>query len=121
VRIIFSYTLIFLLVSHTLSQLVIVSNFLLNQDYIAKNLCVNKEKPVLKCNGKCHLAKELKENEEKKTEKVEIKIDLSLYVPSEKELYACEKIEFTTKSSSNFVCSQKILTGFLSTTFHPPS
>lgn len=29
-------------------------------DYIVNVLCENKDKPVLKCNGKCHLAKELK-------------------------------------------------------------
>ncbi|WP_372937678.1 hypothetical protein [Seonamhaeicola sp.] len=34
--------------------------YLLNQDYIAEFLCVNKDKPELQCNGKCHLAKELK-------------------------------------------------------------
>lgn len=28
-------------------------------DYIVNELCVNKEKPELQCNGKCHLTKEL--------------------------------------------------------------
>ena len=28
-------------------------------DYIKNELCVNKEKPKLQCNGKCHLKKEL--------------------------------------------------------------
>jgi len=36
----------------------------INQDYIAKNLCINKNKPALKCDGKCHLRKELKKTEE---------------------------------------------------------
>lgn len=31
----------------------------LNYDYIAKVLCENKAKPELKCNGKCHLMKQL--------------------------------------------------------------
>ena len=30
-----------------------------NYDYISKVLCENKTKPELKCNGKCHLMKEL--------------------------------------------------------------
>jgi hypothetical protein len=34
--------------------------FKLNQEYIAKVLCVNKSKPQLKCNGHCYLAKQLK-------------------------------------------------------------
>jgi len=31
----------------------------LNIDYIIETYCINKEKPELKCNGKCHLAKQL--------------------------------------------------------------
>ena len=31
----------------------------LNIDYIIETYCVNKDKPELKCNGKCHLAKQL--------------------------------------------------------------
>ncbi len=35
--------------------------YALNKDYIAKVLCVNKDKAEMKCNGKCHLNKQLKE------------------------------------------------------------
>ncbi len=31
----------------------------LNIDYIIETYCVNKEKPKLECNGKCHLMKQL--------------------------------------------------------------
>nr|WP_246223785.1 hypothetical protein [Fulvivirga kasyanovii] len=31
-----------------------------NKDFIAKVLCINRDKPELKCNGKCYLAKKLK-------------------------------------------------------------
>jgi len=34
--------------------------YYINYDYIVAELCENKAKPILKCNGKCHLAKELK-------------------------------------------------------------
>jgi len=36
-----------------------VAYYNLNIDYIIENYCINKEKPELKCNGKCHLAKQL--------------------------------------------------------------
>lgn len=36
-----------------------VVDYMVNYDYIKNELCVNKEKPQLHCNGKCHLAKEL--------------------------------------------------------------
>lgn len=37
-----------------------VLNYYVDYDYIIAELCENKDKPVLQCNGKCHLAKELK-------------------------------------------------------------
>lgn len=36
-----------------------VLEYFINYDYIVTELCENKAKPELKCNGKCHLAKEL--------------------------------------------------------------
>ncbi|HLO74678.1 MAG TPA: hypothetical protein VK164_12130 [Flavobacterium sp.] len=36
-----------------------VIDYVVNYDYISKELCENKAKPELKCNGKCQLMKEL--------------------------------------------------------------
>ena len=36
-----------------------VIEYAINYDYIATVLCINKDKPEMKCNGKCHLMKEL--------------------------------------------------------------
>lgn len=36
-----------------------VLDYMANYDYIVNTLCENKDKPELKCNGKCHLSKEL--------------------------------------------------------------
>jgi hypothetical protein len=36
-----------------------VIDYLVNKDYIAKNLCVNKDKPRSCCKGKCHMVKQL--------------------------------------------------------------
>lgn len=35
-------------------------DYALNKEYIAKNLCENRNKPKMNCNGKCHLMKQLK-------------------------------------------------------------
>lgn len=42
--------------------------YLINKDYVARELCVNKSKPQMHCNGKCHLAKQLKKLEESSSE-----------------------------------------------------
>ncbi len=34
-------------------------DYVVNYEYITKTLCVNKAKPQMNCNGKCHLMKEL--------------------------------------------------------------
>jgi len=43
-------------------------NYWLHYDYIATNLCENKNKPKSTCNGKCHLVKQLAKTQDK-TEK----------------------------------------------------
>ena len=48
-----------------LNKVCIVIDFKLNQDFIAKVLCINKDKPMTKCNGKCYLSKQLKKAEKK--------------------------------------------------------
>ncbi len=50
-------------VLYTLSMLRPVMPYVeyeLNKDYIKEFLCVNRDKPRLKCDGKCHLTQELK-------------------------------------------------------------
>ncbi len=42
-----------------------VAEYIANYDYIVNVLCENKDKPMLNCDGKCYLAKQLaKESEE---------------------------------------------------------
>lgn len=36
-----------------------VLEYVVNYEYISKVLCINKDRPQLQCNGKCHLMKEL--------------------------------------------------------------
>lgn len=45
----------------------IVAYYQLNKEYIAATLCENKDKPDMKCNGKCYLTKKIKTQEEKET------------------------------------------------------
>lgn len=41
-----------------------VLEYAVNYEYISKVLCVNKAKPMMHCNGKCHLMKELAKAQE---------------------------------------------------------
>lgn len=64
------------LFAETGSRLLITAAFELNQSYIATYFCINKDKPMLHCDGKCYLARKLKEAEEneKKSEKESVKV-----------------------------------------------
>ena len=56
-----AYLLCSLLLLQTLEQELLVVNYELNQARITARYCVNKARPQLKCNGKCHLAKQLRQ------------------------------------------------------------
>lgn len=47
-----------------LSKIGILIDFKINQDFIAEVFCINREKPMSTCNGKCYLSKQLKKAEE---------------------------------------------------------
>ena len=57
--------LIAAMMSANFSRLFVYAGFELNKDYIAKNLCVNRDKPWLHCNGKCYFMKKIRQAEEK--------------------------------------------------------
>ena len=41
------------------NMIVVVAGFYANRNYIAQNLCENRNKPMMHCNGKCYLRKKL--------------------------------------------------------------
>ena len=43
----------------TFSKAFIVFDFYANRDYIARTLCVNRDKPMMHCGGRCQLCKRL--------------------------------------------------------------
>ncbi len=64
VKRILTISLILLILLQSFSKVWIIISFKINQDYIAKVLCVNRDKPEVLCSGKCVLTKNLKADEE---------------------------------------------------------
>jgi uncharacterized protein YjhX (UPF0386 family) len=50
----------------TFSQWGTIAYYNLNKQYITRVLCQNRDKPQLHCDGKCYLAKKLKEQQQKR-------------------------------------------------------
>ena len=76
------FTLTVLLQS--LQGLFTIVNWKMNQAELTAKYCVNKAKPMLKCNGKCFLAKQLKKQEEQ--EKAEFNKKSKSQVPKFKKI-----------------------------------
>ena len=51
--------LLIALLAQTCSRYLVILNYEMNKDYIAKNLCENRNKPCCCCHGKCFLKKQL--------------------------------------------------------------
>lgn len=52
------------LISANFSRFFAYAGFEMNQKYIAENLCINKNRPEMHCNGKCYLMNKLKQAED---------------------------------------------------------
>ena len=115
------YFLLMSFVFQSTSNLWIISSFYINQDYIAKNLCVNRFDKIPVCYGKCFLAKKLNENDkqEQKIPNVKEK-EIQLY------FYHQEPVAFNQKSTVEnvkaiiFKKDCNIKNNFLYSIFHPP-
>jgi hypothetical protein len=44
---------------HAFAKTIAFGEYLLNKEFIAEALCINKNKPQLNCEGQCHLGKQL--------------------------------------------------------------
>lgn len=55
-----AFFLVGLLLLQTFSREVVVLDYQVHKERITELFCVNKDKPALHCNGKCHLAKQLR-------------------------------------------------------------
>ena len=106
-----------------LSKVWIFVSFKINQDYIAKNLCENRAKPILKCNGKCQLMKKLKQadkEEEKQTpQTIKEKVE-ELYCLNQSNFNVSQKLDFEVKKQSLFGYTFQNYSSFQSTLFRPP-
>ena len=100
-----------------------VVEYVLNYDYISKELCENKDRPELACNGKCYLMQALAEaSEQESQQKKETsakKIEIPLFY-AEKQLVLNTRID-TELIVHNFLAKPQFYQFYwLEDFFHPP-
>lgn len=100
-----------------------VVDYVANYEYIIEVLCENKDKPELKCNGKCYLGKQLaKESQESEetpfNSQDKIEIPVVLFCQSE-ESYEVSQISFL-EIKHNYNDSQNLYNKLICETSSPP-
>ena len=102
-----------------------VIDYIVNYDYISKELCENKAKPELECNGKCQLMKELaKASEEDKpisTDKKTVHFETELLFFQEIENLITRQTYFQHKINISDNYSNLYFHMNSCTVFHPPA
>lgn len=108
-----------IIVVQSASKLAIVINFEFNKDFIIAKFCENKAKPKVRCNGKCHLKKQLQKEDKKEKQQNPVKDKSEIQFFSE----SCFVINIRySKNLETYIFSTflKPYSTYLLSVFHPP-
>lgn len=119
--------MISLFVSNTLIKAGLFINYQINKAEITRKYCENKAKPMLHCNGKCYLAKQLakeqaKEEQSNKIDFGKSKIETSEFTFNPTWSFDTFAGESSTLSSTkkDFYYAEYSSDKYLGAIFHPP-
>lgn len=115
----------------SLQGFITIVNWKINQTEVTENFCENKAKPMMHCNGKCHLAKQLKlqeEQEQKSLSKKSSKKSSPKVKTTKVEQVVTENFALFLETNSNsptiknkpLFNSEKYLFEGIEDCFHPP-
>lgn len=112
--------ILMLLLFQNAGSIWIIGDFYINQDYIAKNLCINRFDTIPVCNGKCYLENKLKaeQNKEQKFPTVTYKeVQLFLQHP---EQFSFKAVRFVFKRKYPVLQSGSQNSDYIFSIYHPP-
>ena len=110
---------IFLLMVLALRTAMPILDYAVNYQFISTQLCENKSKPELRCNGKCYVKKELAKSSQNTSAK-ELKIQIfDITIPEENILLNNLKKEVTERKSISFHFNFHFQS-YYKEFFHPP-
>lgn len=125
---IFAFCMISLFVSNTLIKAGLFVNYQINKAEITRKYCENKAKPMLHCNGKCYLAKQLakqraKEEQSNKIDFGKSKIETSEFTLNQQWFFETYKVDLAAQPSSkkDFYYTVKWSDKHTYAIFHPPT
>ena len=99
-----------------------MATFFANEDYVATNLCINKDHPEMHCNGQCQLDKKLHEDNDNQQTSPDKKLSFETTVFVLKSNDTLHPIpEFTTITPQYGKLTAFSEQSFITKTIHPPS
>ena len=118
------FTTIFLFITiflQTFSNYIIQADFYMNRSYITENFCINRDKPMMHCNGKCYLTKKLKQQEKQDQQAPaakNLKFDIQPFFIPDPLVFS--QINATVKTNY-FIKNVFTIASFPHVIFHPPT
>ena len=117
-------TIIVIVLAIFLRPVLPVAGYIINYDYIVKELCENKAKPELHCNGKCQLMKELAKASENEKPASQKKLGFA-----EAEVLFCKELQVFSIVAQPALISKKVKVQYcnlytytgVSLFYHPPA
>ena len=92
-----SGVLLLVMAAYLIIPVIPVIDYLINKDYIAKNLCINKDKPKSCCKGNCHMVMMLQKTNQN-TEKGPKNNNNRAQLKDQNEFILSKSCLYTTKS-----------------------
>ena len=120
-RKIIAFLLLFVFVASSLNRPIVLLEYKLNQSTFAKN-CENKNRPALRCMGKCVVMKKLAEEEKKDQQNPERRMELKnelIFLSSFSDLFS--SLTFPQNTLYNIFSPAAKPLDIPSSIFHPPA
>jgi hypothetical protein len=104
----------------TFGNVIILAGYEINKEYITLKFCVNKSRPMMQCKGKCHMQKQLSEQNNKENQASSVskeKYENFQFVTGERDgVFHLNQI----RVSNIFHYSEPKVHNFNFSVFHPP-
>lgn len=112
--------LAFTMMVQALTVPLVCIDFKINQDYIARVLCINRDKPEVQCNGHCVLMQKLKKTQETEQSKENQTSKKQTFETFCESLLDFNASVFPPKSPDFSDYRQPATSTYTSDIFHPP-
>lgn len=118
-RVTVSTILITAILSYQLSSLLVYMSFKINQEYIAKNLCVEKDVEGSTCKGCCQLKKKIHEQEEQQ-KNMPVPVDNKSEINFFNEVSDGDNLILESSQAKQYFHQNNYLFFSINSVFHPP-